>query len=66
MDKHLNGINGNQSDKLADRLIEVAEMENPPLHLVLGSDALGLAEANLAELKKAFDASRGISVSMDF
>jgi NAD(P)-dependent dehydrogenase (short-subunit alcohol dehydrogenase family) len=63
------GINGNQPgdpDKLADVLMDVATAANPPLHLVLGSDALGLAEKKVDTLRAALDEHRAMSVSTDF
>lgn len=63
------GINGNQPgdpDKLADALMQVATSSNPPLHLVLGSDALGLAEQRVGTLRQALDENRALSVSTDF
>lgn len=67
--QHLNGIHGTQlgdPDKLADSLIEVAALEQPPLHLVLGSDALGLAEKKVEEMRETLEANRARSISTDF
>jgi hypothetical protein len=44
----------------------VATNENPPLHLVLGSDALGLAEKKVETLNQALAARRALSMSTDF
>lgn len=67
---HVTGaIHGNQPgdpDKLADVLMSVAAQANPPLHLVLGSDALGLAEKKAESLREALAANRAVSVSTDF
>lgn len=63
------GINGNQPgdpEKLAEVLMSVATRANPPLHLVLGSDALGLAEKKTKTLRQVLEANRAISVSTDF
>jgi NAD(P)-dependent dehydrogenase (short-subunit alcohol dehydrogenase family) len=69
MNAHLTDINGTQPgdpDKLADALIMVSEMSDPPLHLVLGGDALGLAVSKAEELHAAFEAHRSLSVSTNF
>lgn len=67
---HVTGnIHGNQPgdpDKLAEVLMAVATKGNPPLHLVLGSDALGLAEKKVETLSQALEANRLLSVSTDF
>jgi NAD(P)-dependent dehydrogenase (short-subunit alcohol dehydrogenase family) len=67
---HLTGsIHGNQPGdpgKLADVLMAVATQENPPLHLVLGSDALGLAEKKVATFGDALHSHRTLSMSTDF
>lgn len=63
------GINGNQPgdpEKLAEVLMGVATQANPPLHLVLGSDALGLAEKKAESLRQVLEANRAVSVSTDF
>ena len=49
-----------------DALMAVATNENPPLHLVLGSDALGLAEKKVETLNQALAAHRAPSMSTDF
>lgn len=70
VEQHVSGgINGNQPgdpDKLADALMQVATSSNPPLHLVLGSDALGLAEQRVGTLRQALAENRALSVSTDF
>jgi Short-chain alcohol dehydrogenase of unknown specificity len=68
--QHVNGgIDGHQPgdpEKLASVLMNVATMATPPLHLVLGSDALGLAEQKTNAFRQALDEHRAISVSTDF
>jgi NAD(P)-dependent dehydrogenase (short-subunit alcohol dehydrogenase family) len=52
---YLSGGNGKQfSDplKIARLLIEVTEIENPPLHLPLGEDAFAKIEEQLNKIKK--------------
>lgn len=67
---HLAGsIHGNQPgdpDQLAEVLMAVATQDTPPLHLVLGSDALGLAEKKVATFSEALDSHRVLSISTDF
>lgn len=67
---HVTGaIHGNQPgdpDKLAEVLMTVATQANPPLHLVLGSDALGLAEKKADAFRQVLAANRAVSVSTDF
>ena len=67
--QHLEQINENQPgdpDKAADALIATYEMAAPPLHLFLGSDAVGMAEAKVAELQRAIADHRALGVSTDF
>lgn len=68
--QHLSGgIHGNQPgdpEKLARVLMAVATRPNPPLHLVLGTDALGLAEQKVAVLSQALVDNRALSISTDF
>lgn len=67
---HVTGaIHGNQPgdpERLAEVLMTVATQANPPLHLVLGSDALGLAQQKTEALRQVLDANRAVSVSTDF
>jgi NAD(P)-dependent dehydrogenase (short-subunit alcohol dehydrogenase family) len=67
---HLAGsIHGNQPgdpDKLAEVLMAVATKGNPPLHLVLGSDALGLAEQKFETFSQTLASHRTLSMSTDF
>ncbi len=70
VEQHVSGgISGHQPgdpEKLADVLMNVATMPTPPLHLVLGSDALGLAEQRVETMRQALAAHRELSVSTDF
>jgi len=66
---HNTQVIGNQPgdpEKLAEVLMNVASQANPPLHLVLGSDALGLAEKKADSLRQVLDANRAMSVSTDY
>lgn len=67
---HVTGaIHGNQPgdpEKLAEVLMCVATEANPPLHLVLGSDALALVEKKAEAIRQLLEANRAISISTDF
>ncbi|TSC25165.1 oxidoreductase [Corallococcus sp. Z5C101001] len=52
--------------RAAQVLLQVAALESPPLHLVLGSDAFGLAEEKLDALKAADARWKHLSLSTDF
>lgn len=68
-EKHVQEINGNQPgdpEKLADALIRAHELDAPPLHLFLGSDAHAMAEAKQVQLSKDLTTHRALSVSTDF
>jgi NAD(P)-dependent dehydrogenase (short-subunit alcohol dehydrogenase family) len=68
--QHGQAINGNQPgdpQKLAAVLIETYERGvSAPLHLFLGSDAVAMAEAKLAQVASAIAEQRAVSVSTDF
>jgi len=66
---HDDQIIGNQPgdpEKAAAALIEAAEMEIKPLHLFLGSDALGMAESKIEAVQHDLNAFRKLSQSTDF
>jgi NAD(P)-dependent dehydrogenase (short-subunit alcohol dehydrogenase family) len=66
---HENDINGNQPgdpEKAALALIELAAMENPPVHLVLGSDAFNIAGNKLNVLQKEISEFKMLSTSTDY
>jgi NAD(P)-dependent dehydrogenase (short-subunit alcohol dehydrogenase family) len=50
----------------AAAIISVVDAAEPPLRLLLGSDAFQLAEGRLEALKKNFDAWKHLSVGTDF
>ncbi len=67
--QHVQHIDGNQPgdpDKAARALITTYEAEKPPLHLFLGADAVGMAEAKLEEMRRAIDEQRSLSTSTGF
>ena len=66
---HDEQINGNQPGDPAKgvaEIIKVAEAPNPPLHLFLGTDAVGLATQKIADLSAEIDAWKGVSTATDF
>jgi len=66
---HEQDINGNQMgdpEKAAIAMIELAEMENPPVHLVLGSDAFQMANTKLSTLQNEISDFKTLSTSTDY
>lgn len=51
--------------KAAEAIITVATTGTAPIHQILGSDSLGLAEARVKGLTEAIDASRELAVTTD-
>ncbi len=52
--------------KAADVLIEVANMQTPPLHLFLGSDAYAVAEQKIALVQQEMQQHKALVESTDF
>ena len=66
---HEQDINGNQPgdpEKAAVALVELAAMENPPVHLVLGSDAFQMANNKLSTLQNEISDFKTLSISTDY
>lgn len=66
---HEKDINGNQPgdpEKAALALLELVNMENPPVHLVLGSDAFKIAGDKLSKLKDEISGFKALSTSTDY
>jgi NAD(P)-dependent dehydrogenase (short-subunit alcohol dehydrogenase family) len=66
---HEQQINGNQPgnpDKAALALMELTRMENPPIHLVLGSDAIQIAQSKLKTLQSEISDFETLSTSTDY
>ena len=66
---HEKEINGNQQgdpEKAALALIDLSEMENPPLHLILGSDAFSIAGNKLNALQSEINEFKTLSTSTDY
>jgi NAD(P)-dependent dehydrogenase (short-subunit alcohol dehydrogenase family) len=65
----MQGSSGHQEgdpQKLAEVLIQVTAMENPPLHLFLGADSLQIAREKLKSLELELERYEDISVSTGF
>jgi NAD(P)-dependent dehydrogenase (short-subunit alcohol dehydrogenase family) len=68
-DFHQGIMDGNQigdPDKAALAIIQVAETENPPLHLFLGSDAYDLAHTKINSLRQEMEDWKTVTVSTAF
>ena len=64
--EHINGAQPGDPVKAARALIEIYERPSAPLHLLLGSDAVGMAESKLGQVQKELEALRPVSTSTDF
>jgi NAD(P)-dependent dehydrogenase (short-subunit alcohol dehydrogenase family) len=59
-----NGQQEGDPTKLAQALLTVADLEQPPFRFIAGADALAQAEAKLAERRQQIDAHRKLSSSL--
>jgi short-subunit dehydrogenase len=69
LDLHLNELAGNQEgdpEKAATALIEIAETENPPLHLFLGKDSFNFAEQQIENVKSDLETWKELSLSTGY
>jgi NAD(P)-dependent dehydrogenase (short-subunit alcohol dehydrogenase family) len=64
--REYNGAQPGDPTKAASVILEVANLSDPPLRLLLGSDAVRAAEAAAIERSKADAKWRDLSVSTDF
>lgn len=62
--KGMNGLQGGDPAKLADALIELAGLEEPPLRFAAGADAVGVFVTRAKELQAQADAHRGLSSNL--
>jgi NAD(P)-dependent dehydrogenase (short-subunit alcohol dehydrogenase family) len=62
--KGMNGLQGGDPAKLADALIQLAELEEPPLRFAAGADAVGVFETRAKELQDQADAHRELSSNL--
>lgn len=66
---HQQSINGNQAgdpDKAAQVMIAVANQPQPPLHLFLGADAYGVAEAKIKAVQQDLESVRQLATATGF
>lgn len=66
---HLDSISGNQPndpEKAADVLIAVSQEENPPVHLLLGSDAKTMLDSKLDMLAKTTEQWKSYTLSTGY
>jgi NAD(P)-dependent dehydrogenase (short-subunit alcohol dehydrogenase family) len=66
---HESEMKGNQPgspEKAALAFIQLAESKNPPVHLIMGSDAFGLAHAKIELLQHDLSNNEVLSKSTDF
>lgn len=62
-------LSGNQvgdPQKAAQAMLKLALSDNPPAHLLLGSDAVRLVEEKMKSLQAEFEAWKNVSLSTDF
>jgi NAD(P)-dependent dehydrogenase (short-subunit alcohol dehydrogenase family) len=62
----MNGKQGGDPAKLAQALITITELEQPPFRFIAGADAIAQAEEKLAERQAQIDAHRDLSSSLAF
>jgi NAD(P)-dependent dehydrogenase (short-subunit alcohol dehydrogenase family) len=60
----MNGKQGGDPAKLAQALVTITELEQPPFRFIAGADALAQAEEKLAERHEQIDAFRELSTSL--
>jgi NAD(P)-dependent dehydrogenase (short-subunit alcohol dehydrogenase family) len=52
--------------RAADAILEIVDSEDPPLHLLLGSDALRRADVKLDAVRDEIERGRSLTLSTDF
>lgn len=60
------GKQNGDPEKAAAALLKLVDMPNPPVHLLLGSDALGLVRSKLEDLQKEITTWEALTRSTDF
>jgi NAD(P)-dependent dehydrogenase (short-subunit alcohol dehydrogenase family) len=69
MRRQISGVNGQQPGdpaKLVQAVRSVIEADNPPLRLLLGPDAVEIAEQKMTERRSELESWRSLSVSTNF
>jgi hypothetical protein len=61
----LSGWQVGDPTKAAQAMLKVAMSDNPPAHLLLGSDAVRLVDEKMKSLQADLDAWKGVSLSTD-
>src|SRR5262249_24286781 len=64
--RELSGRQPGDPLRAANAIIQAVESPNPPLHLLLGKDALRMAREKLDALRHDFDAWQNVTVGADF
>ncbi|WP_196810856.1 SDR family oxidoreductase [Arthrobacter sp. 35W] len=64
--KGMNGLQGGDPAKLANALIQLAELDEPPLRFAAGADAVGVFETRAAELREQAEAHRTLSSNLGY
>jgi hypothetical protein len=62
----MNGRQGGDPAKLAQALLTITDLEQPPFRFIAGADALVQAEEKLVERRQQIDAHRDLSSSLAF
>ncbi|PWS33607.1 SDR family NAD(P)-dependent oxidoreductase [Pedobacter paludis] len=62
----MDGEQAGDPEKAAAAMISLASMPNPPIHLLLGNDALARASAKTEALTKEYQDWKAITISTDF
>lgn len=62
--KGMNGLQGGDPARLAVALVQLAELDEPPLRFAAGADAVGVFEARAKELQVQADAHRELSSNL--
>ncbi|MEO8739009.1 MAG: oxidoreductase [Casimicrobiaceae bacterium] len=60
------GKQAGDPDRAADAIIKVVESADPPLHLLLGSNAYGRMRDKLAEMSKSLDDHAALTLAADY
>jgi NAD(P)-dependent dehydrogenase (short-subunit alcohol dehydrogenase family) len=60
----MNGKQGGDPAKLAQALLTIVDLEQPPFRFIAGADAIEQAEAKLTERQEQIDAHRDLSLSL--
>jgi hypothetical protein len=64
--RELSGKQPGDPVRAANAIIQAVEAPNPPLHLLLGKEALRLGREKLDALRRDFDAWEKVTVGADF